>query len=232
MTVTDKINTIKTDKFNNFMWKRIPIDHDYITIVFCVSEYKNTSENFFDNLTNDNIKRALKYVLNVMPLKCVVNVQTYEQFIDEFNNIEKDTLLEKNIDILEKKINMKENDVNYLKKKVNNLNNKKTYIFNYSDDKSDDTVYLETKKICDISINNHFHETHKVCIGRIDNIPKNILSISDYIFFENREVLNKYLESYNHNMRINSNNTYNGMYVIDKCNYEYYHLFSFNKYNM
>jgi hypothetical protein len=56
--MTEKINTIKTEQFNNFIWKRIPIEHNYITIACCLSEYKeNNSENFFENIPNERTKK-------------------------------------------------------------------------------------------------------------------------------------------------------------------------------
>ena len=78
-----------------------------------------------------------------------------------------------------------------------------------------------------VSINSDFNITHKLYIGEIDNISKYTLSIADYIFFENKDVLNKYLQSQNHNIRIKESDT--PLYLLDKCNYEYYQLFSFKK---
>jgi hypothetical protein len=69
---------------------------------------------------------------------------------------------------------------------------------------------------------------HKICIGEINNIPKDIISLADYILFEDINVLNEYLQSFNHNIRITNSNT--SIYILDKCNYEYYKLFSFDKY--
>ena len=33
--------TIKTDLFDNFSWKKLPLEHDYVNIVFCINKFKN-----------------------------------------------------------------------------------------------------------------------------------------------------------------------------------------------
>jgi hypothetical protein len=227
--VTEKINTIKTDSFNNFIWKRLPIEHEYITIAFCVSDFKTNSDNSNDlnDFLNKDVQKLLQYVLNIMPFKCILNVDNYKEFI-EFNKDKEDKKPLKNIiDNIHEYDYLEKNELEQTEKNINKLNNKKTYIFTYTDNEEDENKIL--KNIFDISINEHFSETHKICIGEIKNIPKNILSISDYIFFENKDILNQYLEQSNHNIRINTTNS--SVYLIDKCNYEYFHLFLFNKHN-
>jgi len=124
-----------------------------------------------------------------------------------------------------------------LKEKIKKVENKKTCIFTYNTIADTDTVknvninekfYDKTlKNVLDMSINNNFNESHKICIGEINNIPKNIISVADYIFFENMDILNEYFQTFNYNIRIQTSNTQ--LYLIDKCNYEYYQLFSFTK---
>ena len=129
-------------------------------------------------------------------------------------------------------------EINKLKNKLKNIYKKKTFIFNYYDnkDKINETpnnkeceMFCDKKYSCmyNVSLNEHFNDTHKLCIGEIENIPKYILSIADYIFFDSKENINKYLESYAHFLRVGSSNA--SLYLIDKCNYEYYQLFHFNK---
>ena len=43
MQTEKKTSTIKTELFNNFSWKRLPLEHDYITILFCLDKYKKTT---------------------------------------------------------------------------------------------------------------------------------------------------------------------------------------------
>ena len=222
--MTEKINTIKTEQFNNFIWKRIPIEHDYITIALCLSDYKkNNSENLFENISNESTKKLLQYIINIMPSYCVVNVENFSDFIFHKNN-------ESDLDLKKIKNTSLNKDIEYLEKRIKKINNKKTYIFKYSsnnseiESKNDENINL--KKILNLGISNHFNETHKLCIGEIENIPKHILCMADYVFFEDKDILNKYLEMFHHNIRINKSNT--SIYLLDKCNYEYYNLFSFN----
>jgi hypothetical protein len=233
--MTEKINTIKTEQFNNFIWKRIPIEHNYITIACCLSEYKeNNSENFFENIPNESTKKLLQYIINIMPSYGVVNIDNFRDFV-----FHKDKVIDSNNEISKIK-NIKfdsgsdtpsEKDLEYIEEKIKKLNNKKTYIFTYpslSLDTTNDVSEIENnlKKMLNLSISNYFNESHKLCFGKIENIPKHILCMADYVFFEDKDVLNKYLEMFNHNIRINKSNT--SIYVLDKCNYEYYNLFSFN----
>ena len=222
--MTEKINTIKTEHFNNFIWKRIPIEHDYITIACCLSEYKeNNSENLFENVSNETTKKLLQYIINIMPSYCVFNIEKFSDFI-----FHKDKIIESNSELSKLK-NIKcssEKDLEYIEEKIKKLNNKKTYIFTYPSSNILEGEEENLKKMLNLSISNYFNETHKLCFGKIENIPKHILCMADYIFFEDKDVLNKYLEIFNHNIRITKSNT--SIYVLDKCNYEYYNLFSFN----
>jgi hypothetical protein len=229
--MTEKINTIKTEQFNNFIWKKIPIEQDYITIVFCLSKYNSlNSEKIFEDILNENTKKLLNYIINIMPSYCVVNVENFSDFIFHKNN-------ETNLDLKKIKnninnihLNQENQDIEYLEKRIKKINNKKTYIFTYNSNSeiesknNDENINL--KKIFNLSISDHFNETHKLCIGEIENIPKHILCMADYIFFEDKDILNKYLEMFHHNIRIYKSNT--SIYLLDKCNYEYYNLFSFN----
>lgn len=212
--------TIKTDNFDNFNWKKLPIEQDYITIIFCLENYKDSDKyDFMKNIENDKIKRALTYILNIMPYKCIVNVDYYNNFIEYKNEIDNNEL-----SIKLKKLKIENNNFENLENKINKISNKKTYLFTYTNEQ-----YTENslKNIFDISINTHFNETHKICIGELKNIPKSILSIADYIFFENKDILNNYFEMLNHNIRIQTSNS--ELFLLDKCNYEHYQLFNFDK---
>ena len=79
-----------------------------------------------------------------------------------------------------------------------------------------------------ITMNKNFNKLHRVCIGDIINIPKDTLSISDYIFFDDIEQINKYLRLSNYNIEIKG--TDSKIYLVDKCNYKDCHLFSFDNY--
>ena len=212
--------TIKTDNFDNFNWKKLPIEQDYITIIFCIESYKDNDKYYFmKNVENDKIKKALTYILNIMPYKCIVNVDSYNNFIEYKNEIDNNEL-----SIKLKKLKIENNNFENLENKINKISNKKTYLFTYTNEQ-----YTENslKNIFDISINTHFNETHKICIGELKNIPKSILSIADYIFFENKDILNNYFEMLNHNIRIQTSNS--ELFLLDKCNYEHYQLFNFDK---
>ena len=221
--MTKEKTTIKTDFFDNFYWKKLPIENDYITIIFCLDKYKdNDKYDFMKNIENDKIKKALTYILNIMPYKCIVNVDSYNNFIEYKNEINKDDTGKK---LNELKTKLKNNtNLEFLEKKMEKINNKKTYLFTYT---SEQFIENNLKNIFDISINKHFNETHKVCVGELENIPKTILSVADYIFFENKDILNKYFEMLNHNIRIQTSNA--ELFLLDKCNYEHYQLFNFNK---
>lgn len=218
MQTENKSSTIKIDLFNNFIWKRLPVEHDYITIIFCLDEYKNTdnSDDFLLFIKNENTKKAIKYILNIMPYKCIVNIDDYSNYKYYKDNLEKNVELDKMINKIQKLEIDK--DINTVKDRLNNSQLKKSYIFTY-----DNTP----NKLLNIAFNSDFNETHRLCIGEIDNIPKYNLCVADYIFFENKDILNKYLETQNHTLRINSSNAQ--LYLIDKCNYEYYNLFNFDK---
>jgi hypothetical protein len=227
MQLENKHSTIKTGLFNNFVWNRLPIEHDYITIIFCLDKYKNTdnSNDFLLPIENEDTKNAIKYILNIMPYKCIINIDDYSNYRYYRDNMtynkdnKDDTIIEK-LD----KLNIKNKDtinkteIEYIKNKLKKIEEKKTYIFTYDENKN---------KILNMSIDLEFNNTHRVCIGELENISKCCLSVSDYIFFENIDILNKYLETQNHNLRIKKSDA--PIYLIDKCNYEYYNLFNFNK---
>lgn len=208
-------STIKTDLFNNFKWKRLPIEHEYITIIFCLDKYKKiyNSDDFLSCVENTNTKRAIKYILNIMPYKCIVNIDDYSNYKYYKDKLEKNIEVDKMIEKIKTK-----SDINIIKDRLNKLEEKKSYIFTYDEN---------SNKILNITFDSEFNETHRLCIGEIENIPKYNLSVADYIFFENKDILNKYLESQNHNLRIKTSNA--ELYLIDKCNYEYYNLFNFTK---
>ena len=218
MQSENKSSTIKTNLFDNFIWKRLPIEHDYITIIFCLDKYKNTdnSDDFLSNIENENTKKAIKYIINIMPHNCIINIDDYSNYKYYKDNLEKNIELDNIIDKL-KKLEI-DKDINFVKDRLNKLQQKKSYIFTYSD---------TSNKLLNITFDSKFNETHRLCVGEIENIPKYNLSIADYIFFENKDVLNKYLESQNHNLRIKISDA--PLFLIDKCNYEYYNLFNFNK---
>ena len=218
MQSENKSSTIKTNLFDNFIWKRLPIEHDYITIIFCLDKYKNTdnSDDFLSNIENENTKKAIKYIINIMPHNCIINIDDYSNYKYYKDNLEKNIELDNIIDKL-KKLEI-DKDINFVKDRLNKLQQKKSYIFTYSD---------SSNKLLNITFDSKFNETHRLCVGEIENIPKYNLSIADYIFFENKDVLNKYLESQNHNLRIKISDA--PLFLIDKCNYEYYNLFNFNK---
>ena len=218
MQSENKSSTIKTNLFDNFIWKRLPIEHDYITIIFCLDKYKNTdnSDDFLSNIENENTKKAIKYIINIMPHNCIINIDDYSNYKYYKDNLEKNIELDNIIDKL-KKLEI-DKDINFVKDRLNKLQQKKSYIFTYSD---------TSNKLLNITFDSKFNETHRLCVGEIENIPKYNLSIADYIFFENKDVLNKYIESQNHNLRIKISDA--PLFLIDKCNYEYYNLFNFNK---
>lgn len=226
MQTEKKTTTIKTDLFNSFIWKRFPIDHDYITILFCLDEYKNTdnSDDFMKYIENDDIKKAITYILNIMPYKCIININDYSNYKYYKDNLEEN----KELNNLIKKIDDLDKDTNLLKERIKKIENKKTFIFS-SDNKgiTDDFTNESLSKMFNVTINSDFNITHKLYIGEIGNISKYTLSVADYIFFENKNVLNKYLESQNHNIRIKDSDS--PLYLLDKCNYEYYQLFNFKR---
>jgi hypothetical protein len=214
-------STINTKSFDNFNWKRLPLEHDYVTIIFCLDNFKITdnSSDILSFIENENTKKAIKYILNIMPHECIINIDdylNYQHYKDNKDN--KDNILLK-LDKLNVKYNILNDDnIKFLEEKIKSINDKKTYIFTYNDNMN---------KYLNITLDSKFNETHRLCIGEIDNIPKYNLSVADYIFFENKDILNKYLESQKHNLRITSSNA--PFYLLDKCNYQYYHLFNFNK---
>lgn len=227
----EKTITIKTDLFDNFSWKKLPLEHDYVTVVFCISKFKNTelsSDNFLENIENENIKKSIKYILNIMPCQCVVNIDNYETFKNYIKN--DNSVTSSKLKNLNEPTNttkptfVDEDELFNLTEKIKKIENKKTCIFTYDTEKYYDKTL---QNIFDMSINNNFNESHKLCIGEINKIPKNIISIADYIFFENMDILNEYFQTFNYNIRIQTSNTQ--LYLIDKCNYEYYQLFSFTK---
>ena len=230
MSINKKMESlsIQTDLFNSFTWKRLPIEHDYITIVFCLSKYKNidTSSNFIENILNNNTKKAIQYIINIMPYKCIVDIENYENFKYHKDNIDDNSNVSEQLKKLKSQIKEENtNEITDLENRLKIINNKKTYIFTYPNKEKHEE---ELKNILDISINDNFNEMHKICIGEINNIPKDIISLADYILFEDINVLNEYLQSFNHNIRITNSNT--SIYILYKCNYEYYKLFSFDKY--
>ena len=202
-------------------------------------------------IENDNIKKAIKYLLNIMPYKCITNVNDYSNYKYYKDNLEEDIEIDnlinkidklKNEHILKDVNNLKpsqeiESEINILKKKIIKLQNKKTFISTFYKNSdyfsslpecsSSRFIHESLSKMFNLGIHSDFNETHKLFIGEFENIPKYNLSIADYIFFENKDILNKYLESQNHNLRIKTSNS--SLYLIDKCNYEYYQLFNFNK---
>lgn len=231
MSTENKITTIKTDLFNNFNWKRLPIEHDYITIVFCLDKYKNmdNSNIFMDNIINDNIKKAIKYILNIMPYQCIIDVEKYNNFVifKENKHIVENNLTHE-LDKLDKIDKLKNcDDIQILKDKIHKIQNKKTFLFTYNSQNEKNDTEHTLKNMYNISINSHFNDTHKICIGELNSIPKSILSVADYIFFENKDIINNYFETFHHNIRIQTSNT--ELYMLDKCNYEYYQLFNFDK---
>jgi hypothetical protein len=101
---------------------------------------------------------------------------------------------------------------------VKNITRKLTYVNFYNENNK--------KDILNITMNKNFNKLHRVCVGDITNIPKDTLSISDYIFFDNIEQINKYFSLSNYNIELNSTNS--KIYLVDKCNYKDCQLFSFD----
>lgn len=241
--------TVLTNNFNNFKWKRLPLEHDYISIIFCIDNYnpnnidnsnntfnvnnanvdKMTIEDVIKNINTDT-QKAIKYILNIMPYQCVLNLNNYNIFLQYIKN---DTISPIITDI-ENNEDIKKEEKNILIKKISKFNNKKTFIqlFNSFENNSNDVNNIDKSinNIYNITINNHFNEIHRLCIGDLDNIPKSVLSVADFVFFENKETLNKYLKSMNHNVIIQNSKTQQGsLYLLDKCNHENYQLYNFNK---
>lgn len=228
MQTEKKTTTIKTDLFNNFIWKRFPIEHDYITILFCLDNYKNTdnSDDFMKYIENDEIKKAISYILNLMPYKCIINVNDYLNYKFYKDNLDDN----KELDFIIKKIDklQQDQDTNSLKERIKKIENKKTFIFSCNSREIVNDLKNESlSKMLDVTLNLDFNNTHKLYIGEIENFSKYTLTIADYIFFENKNALNKYLELQNHNIRIKESDS--SLYLLDKCNYEHYQLFNFRK---
>jgi len=220
---------IFTDNFNKFYWKSLPIEKDYCNITLCTSYLTNISDNnnsteykddisyYINNINNANTQKTLKYILDIMPFICILNIESYEMFLNS-ENLKDDIETSTNID----KNNLKNIDQNKIDKVsdiVKNTTRKLTYI-NFYDKKKDD--------ILNITINKNFNKIHRVCIGDISNIPKDTLSVSDYIFFDDIEQINKYFLLSNYHISIKDTNS--KIYLVDKCNYKDYQLFSFENY--
>jgi|UniRef100_A0A6C0I6L7 hypothetical protein len=218
-------STIKTDNFNNFDWIRLPVEHDYITIIFCLKDHNNIdySKDIIDNINNSNVRKAFKYILNIMPYQCIIDVDKYENYMIFKENkhvIENDRTTD--IDNINKITESKVN-VEHLRK----ILDRKTFIFNCTKEQNINDVTNDINKIFNLSICEYFHETHKIYIGELNNIPKSVLSISDYVFFDDYNTLNEYLTMFFHNIRITNSNS--DLYLLDKCNNEYYQLYNFTK---
>lgn len=215
--------TIKTDNFNNFNWKRLPIEHDYITIVFCLKDYNNIdySKDIIENINNINTKKALKYILNIMPYQCIIDVDKYENYMIFKDNKH---VIENNIAT---KLDIINNHFNVNTDHLQKILDKKTFIFNCTSKQNINDVEHNIKKMYDLSICDNFNETHKIYIGELNNIPKYVLSIADYVFFDDYNTLNEYLTDLFHNVRITNSNS--NLYLLDKCNNEYYQLYDFIK---
>lgn len=225
--------TISIDNFNKFYWKSLPIEKDYCNITFCTSNLSedndSINETIIDNnkdnisyylnrINNKDTQKTLKYILDIMPFACILNVESYEMFLNSEklkSEIETSTNVNKN--------NFKQIEGEKIDEMLNivkNINRKLTYVNFYNENNKQD--------ILNITMNKNFNKLHRVCIGDISNIPKDTLSISDYIFFDDTEQINKYFRLSNYNIELNSTNS--KTYLVDKCNYKDCHLFSFDNY--
>lgn len=217
--------TISTDNFNNFYWKSLPIEKDYCNVTICTSnmiepqcENKDEISYYINKINNVNTQKTLNYILDIMPFTCILNIESYEMFLNSEklkDNIETNTRIDekKFKDISNKKIN---DTINIIKK----ITSKITYVNFYNENNKQD--------ILNISMNKKFDKMHRVCIGDISNIPKDTLSLSDYIFFDSIDQINKYFRL--SNFRIEIRDTNSKIYLVDKCNYKDYQLFSFDNY--
>ena len=222
--------TISIDNFNNFYWKTLPIEKDYCNITMCTSHLNDTNETntdddkdnisyYINNINNKVTQETLKYILDIMPFTCVLNIESYEMFINSEklkNDIENNTNINKN----NFKQYINEEKINEVSNIIKNTTRKLTYVNFYNEKNKQD--------ILNITMNKNFNKLHRVCIGDIINIPKDTLSISDYIFFDDIEQINKYLRLSNYNIEIKG--TDSKIYLVDKCNYKDCHLFSFDNY--
>jgi len=232
--------TISIDNFNKFYWKTLPIEKEYCNITFCTSclteekdklhEPDNSTETnddintdnisyYLNKINNQDTQNTLKYIFDIMPFTCILNIESYEMFLNSEklkNEIETNTHINK--ENFKKSID--EEQINDTLNIVKNITRKLTYI-NFYNEKN-------KKDILNITMNKNFNKIHRVCIGDITNIPKDTLSISDYIFFDNIEQINKYFRLSNYNIEINYTNS--KIYLIDKCNYKDSQLFSFDNY--
>jgi len=220
---------ISIDNFNNFYWKSLPTEKDYCNITLCTSNIvkdtdmlsetdKDNISYYINKINNENTQKTLKYIIDIMPFTCILNIDSYSMFLNSETlkeNIGTNTNIDKNSlkQIDEKKL---EETLNIVK----NTTKKITYI-NFCDEKN-------KKDILNITINKNFNKIHRICFGDIDNIPKDTLSVSDYIFFDSIEQINKYFKLSNYNIEIN--NTNSKIYLVDKCNYKDCQLFSFDNY--
>ena len=166
--IEKKITTVKTEFFDNFIWKKLPLEHDYITIVFCVSKFKNTeqsSNNFLENIENESIKKSIKYILNIMPCQCFVNISSYNEFknyINDNNSVLLSNKLNENI-IRNSNSDCSENELLKLKEKIKMIENKKTCIFTYCAETNVPLKFYDKtlKNVFDMSINNNFNHKKK-----------------------------------------------------------------------
>jgi hypothetical protein len=218
---------ISTDNFNNFYWKSLPIEKDYCNITICSSYISKEFENetyeqdnilyFINKINNKNTQKTIKYILDIMPFTCILNIETYEMFLNS-EKLKEDIYTNTNIDI--NNLKNKKEDVDKISDIVTKITGKITYV-NFYNEKN-------KKDILNITINNNFNKIHRVCIGDISNIPKDTLSLSDYIFFDSLEQINKYFLLSNFNIEIKETNS--KIYLVDKCNYKDCQLFSFDNY--
>jgi hypothetical protein len=209
-----------------FAWKQLPMEMNHVNIAFCTNHLDESllkSGSFDGNISNCftalKSKLILQHIVATMPFTCFVDIDS-NQCLEAIHQSANENELSKNL--ICPKLKITEDDKKQLMQKLNRLLALKTCIFTFTDIQNE-----WNKQMFYTHMNlNYSNITHRLFVGKVENIPKSILGMCDFIFIEDTESINNYLQKMNHSLRITFSDF--STYVIDKKNYINSVVFSYD----
>lgn len=209
-----------------FQWNRLPIELDSVNIAFCTNNLNKTlmeSQHFNGDVsqcfTEQKSQLFFQHILGTMPFTCFVDLDT-DRSLSVLTKIQNNN---ENLNkMISPELNLSDDDRTTMIERLSKQISKKTCIFTFTKSSKE-----WNKQMFYTHMNFKYDgTTHRLFVGEMENIPKSVLNLCDYIFIEETNTLNQYLEQMNHSTRITFSDF--STYVIDKRNYINSVVFSYN----